>query len=135
MRDKNHKNESAYKAFAARFRLAVDRSHLMQTEIAELANVTETSISRYVNGERIPHPILLGKLCEVMRCDPAWLIGTRNKYYDDYERLKAGLNKIKADIAFTKRNIKSQNSDYLTGFISALSAVEGMIAEVEDDTN
>lgn len=134
MRDKSHKNEAAYKAFAARFRLAVERSGFTQVQIADLANVTEVSISRYVNGERIPHPILIGRLCEAMRCDdPAWLIGTRNKYYADYERLKAGLNKIKADIAFAKRNIKSKSNDYLTGYISALSAVEGMISEVNDN--
>ena len=43
------------------------------------------------------------------------------------------LDKIKTDIAFAKRNIISENSEYLTGYISALSAVEGMIAQAESE--
>lgn len=35
---------------------------------------------------------------------------------------------LKRQIADFKRAVKSENSDYLTGYISALSAVEGMIA-------
>lgn len=42
-----------------------------------------------------------------------------------------GYRSIKDQIAFAKRNIQSENSDYLTGYLSALSAVEGMIAEHE----
>ena len=36
---------------------------------------------------------------------------------------------LKKEIADFKRTVKSDNSDYLTGYICALSAVEGMIAE------
>lgn len=35
---------------------------------------------------------------------------------------------LKKQIADFKRTVKSENSDYLMGYISALSAVEGMIA-------
>lgn len=43
-----------------------------------------------------------------------------------------GYRSIKDQIYFAKRNIQSENSDFLTGYLSALSAVEGMIAEVEN---
>lgn len=36
---------------------------------------------------------------------------------------------LKKEIADFKRTVKCDNSDYLTGYICALSAVEGMIAE------
>ena len=36
---------------------------------------------------------------------------------------------LKKQIADFKRAVKSENSDYLTGYISALSVVEGAIAE------
>ena len=42
------------------------------------------------------------------------------------------LSELKEHIAFAKRNIKSENSDYLTGYICALSAVEEMIAQFEE---
>lgn len=40
------------------------------------------------------------------------------------------ITSIKEQIAHVKRNVKSENSDYLIGYISALSAVEGMIASL-----
>ena len=42
-------------------------------------------------------------------------------HYDD------DIKSLKAQIAEFKRCVKSDNSDYLIGYISALSAVEGMI--------
>lgn len=39
------------------------------------------------------------------------------------------INELQEQIASVKRSVKSDNSDYLTGYISALSAVEGMIAD------
>lgn len=38
---------------------------------------------------------------------------------------------IKSQISLCKKNIKSENSDYLTGYICAFSTVEGMIAEAD----
>lgn len=37
---------------------------------------------------------------------------------------------LKKEIADFKRTVKCDNSDYLTGYICALSVVEGMIAEL-----
>lgn len=42
------------------------------------------------------------------------------------------LSELKEHIALVKRNVKSENSDYLAGYVCALSAVEGMIAEMEE---
>lgn len=41
------------------------------------------------------------------------------------------LDNIKAEIDTMKRTQNSENTDYKTGFISALSNVEGYIAEIE----
>ena len=42
----------------------------------------------------------------------------------------AKVKELQSQIADLKRCIKSLNSDYLTGYISALSAVEGMITKM-----
>lgn len=39
------------------------------------------------------------------------------------------IKELQEQIASVKRSVKSENSDYLTGYVAALSAVEGMIAE------
>lgn len=43
------------------------------------------------------------------------------------------LLKLASEIADFKKHIKSENSDYLTGYLSALSAVEEMIAEMRGE--
>ena len=41
------------------------------------------------------------------------------------------LDNIAKQIADFKRCVQSENSDYLTGYLCALSVVEGMIAEIK----
>ena len=43
------------------------------------------------------------------------------------------LQKLADEIASFKRCVKSENSDYLTGYLCALSVVEGMIADMRGD--
>ena len=45
-----------------------------------------------------------------------------------------GLQKLADEIASFKRCVKSDNSDYLTGYLSALSVVEGMVADMREVT-
>lgn len=42
---------------------------------------------------------------------------------------------LKDQVFLAKTTIKKQNSDFLTGYVCALSVVEGMIAEVENNEN
>ena len=44
-----------------------------------------------------------------------------------------GLQKLADEIASFKRCFKSENGDYLTGYLSALSVVEGMIADMRGE--
>lgn len=44
-----------------------------------------------------------------------------------------GLQKLADEIASFKRCVKSENSDYLTGYLCALSVVEGMIADMRGE--
>ena len=44
------------------------------------------------------------------------------------------LQKLADEIASFKRHVKSDNSDYITGYLCALSVVEGMIADMREVT-
>ena len=50
----------------------------------------------------------------------------------EVQRVFNALDDIKAEIDAMKRTQNSINTDYRTGFISALSNVEGYIAQIED---
>ena len=71
-----------------------------------------------------------------------WFTETKVKAYvdkliEENEKMKERRENLKSlaeQIAHIKRSVKSENSDYLTGYISALSAVEGMIAEMDGGT-
>lgn len=63
------------------------------------------------------------------------LYGSTDWHYqrESYKRqANERLESIKKQIADFKCCAKSESSDYLTGYLSALSTVEGMIAEVEE---
>lgn len=45
------------------------------------------------------------------------------------------LEELKKQIAKVKRCFHSENSNYMTGYLSALSVVEGMIAYLTEPTN
>lgn len=53
------------------------------------------------------------------------------EWLTELKERRENLTKISEQISSIKRNVKSENSDYLTGYISALSAVEGVIAEID----
>lgn len=42
------------------------------------------------------------------------------------------IESLKKQIAFAKRTMKSENSGYMEGYLCALTAVEGMVAEIEE---
>lgn len=74
-------------------------------------------------------------LRECRRLKPELAIGFI-KFSDIVKELPAAdvipisvMRNLQKQIAHIKRNIKSDNSDYLTGYISALSVVEGIIDE------
>lgn len=51
---------------------------------------------------------------------------------EEKQEVMISADALKKQIAKVKRCFRSENNDYMTGYISALSAVEGMIAYLED---
>ena len=68
------------------------------------------------------------KECSYARVDYCWKIAGRI----GANRVKAW-DKLKEEIRRLKMNQHSENGDYLTGYMSALSTVEGIMAEWESD--
>ena len=61
---------------------------------------------------------------------------TARKLIDEQPTIQPdnNLQKLADEIASFKRCVKSENSDYLTGYLCALSVVEGMIADMREET-
>lgn len=54
---------------------------------------------------------------------------------DPKQEVMISADALKKQIAKTKKCFHSENNDYMTGYISALSVVEGLIAYLMDDSN
>lgn len=66
---------------------------------------------------------------------------TSNLTADEYKAVKSAIvamenwERLKNEVHRLKRNQSSENQDYRTGFISALSNVEGLMAVIEGSGN
>ena len=61
-----------------KIRQAMDMQGMKQVELAEATNITEVSISRYVNDLRIPNTSELCKLCKALHISADWLLGIKD---------------------------------------------------------
>ena len=72
-----------------------------QRTLCELADITETTLSRYENGTREPQASLIWKIAKVLNVTTDYLIGNVDdiKYIErGYEDFEDKLRKIGADI-------------------------------------
>lgn len=74
--------------FLKRFNELLKESNYSQKQIADLCHTTEASLSRYVNGDRMPKPEILANLATVLHTTTDYLLGNTNKY-SDFQELKA----------------------------------------------
>lgn len=59
--------------FQQNLETAISTSGMTQSQIAQLADVTESMISDYLKGRFSPRPITVIKLAQAMKVDPEWL--------------------------------------------------------------
>lgn len=64
-----------YEESARRLIEAMKDIGIKQRELADKAQVTESSISHYVNGSHAPSNKTAGKLAEILNVNPVWLMG------------------------------------------------------------
>jgi len=79
---------------------ALKESGLKQKELAQKANITESSVSHYVNGRFAPSPEIGEKLAKILNVNVGWLLGfdeaerqgkyyTVQKYFHETDALEA----------------------------------------------
>ena len=60
--------------FASRLRNAIESSGMEKQEIAELANVSPSSISQYLNCSQVPSATAVTSLARVLKVDVEYLV-------------------------------------------------------------
>ena len=57
----------------------MNRQGIKQRELAKMVGITETSMSRYVNGHRTPRPGKLVQIAKALGCTTNYLLGIQEE--------------------------------------------------------
>ncbi len=76
-----------------RIKAAIKRSPLNATQVAERAGITQSVVSRYCSGDRIPSVTILTRLARVLSVSTDELLGL--PALDEDEKLSKAQNKIR----------------------------------------
>lgn len=63
--------------FGKRLDIALEIRGVTQRELASLLNTTEVTVSRYVNGDRMPKDDVFMQICDVLNVEAGFLMGTK----------------------------------------------------------
>ena len=87
-----------YKLFAENLQYYMKRYGYTQLELAEKCDVSNVSVSRWMNGEKFPRIPKLEKLCEIFHCTKADLL-----------QIKQGITSEEKKALMKRLEIYSQN--------------------------
>lgn len=77
--------------FSSNLQRYMEDRHMNQRQLAKAAGLTETSVSRYLNGTRIPNLETLTDLCDALNVTPNDLTGYGRSYM-----IEGALSAVKA---------------------------------------
>ena len=103
---------------AGRLKEALVAAGMKQRTLAKKTGMTEASISRYVNGERVPGVKALNRIAEVLGVSIDFLIGAEG----------SGLKPVKLIVAKPMGNVTAYN---LVDAKIAVDNVDGIIVGVQ----
>ena len=71
-----------------RIKQAMKLKNMKQYELAEKTYITQTTISRYITGERTPDAINLKAICEALDVSADWLLEIKDYQQEELKRLE-----------------------------------------------
>ena len=71
-----------------RIKQAMKLKNIKQYELAEKTYITQTTISRYITGERTPDAINLKAICEALDVSADWLLEIKDYQQEELKRLE-----------------------------------------------
>lgn len=73
--------------FGRRLNEVLSLQHMSQKDLAKAIGTTETSVSRYISGERIPKITTAAKIADILNVSLDWLCETKGEKKSDGIRL------------------------------------------------
>lgn len=98
--------------FSERITDIMEQRHITQKELANMANVTESAMSYYVNGQRTPRIQVISRLAGVLGVTTDYLLGAESQS-----------NKDESQIQYLQRNLEKLDQKQLDKAETILKAV------------
>ena len=73
------------KAFGKRISEMLQERGIQQKELAERIGITETAMSRYINGTREPKPDVIANMATALHTTSDYLLGIKNDDFDYHQ--------------------------------------------------
>jgi len=82
--------ETIMESLADRIELLLNNLNMSQKDLAQATGITESSVSHYAKGDRIPRGSNLTKIAEALKTSPDFLLGfnATDKRQDDFSKLQ-----------------------------------------------
>lgn len=107
--------------FSERLAELLANKNISQKELANKAEVTESAISHYINGERIPGADVLSRISKALNCSTDYLLGNSSE-------ISVGTQQ-NDELRYLHRNLGKLNSEDLKKAENLLKAVFDNIFE------
>jgi len=73
--DQDTQEQERQRTFSRNLRIARERAHLTQVDMAEAMTMSETVYARYESAKTWPSIGALLRLCQILNCSADWLLG------------------------------------------------------------
>jgi transcriptional regulator with XRE-family HTH domain len=80
------KGNLMYEMLGKRLLLELEKNHITQRELAEIVGLNETTVSRYISGEREPKYEILANIATALQTTVSYLLGEEDE--NDFYRVK-----------------------------------------------
>lgn len=110
------KNETT-KITSKRLKEVLDEFDMKPQELADKTGINKSSISQYVNGSHAPSNITAGKMAEVFKVNPVWLMGfdveKRKEYSEESANSDYDLSKKMSQLSSRDKEIVLNMIDFM----------------------
>lgn len=95
--------------------------HMSQVQLAMRINASQSTVSFYETGERIPDANALIELAQIFGCSVDYLLGRSKIKYTADQMAMESLSPVEAELILSFRRLSHKNKNKLQGYLAALA--------------
>lgn len=98
-----------------------EEKHMSQVQLAMRINASQSTVSFYETGERVPDANVLIELAQIFECSVDYLLGRSKIKYTADQLAMEELSPIEAGLIFSFSRLPAEKQNKLLGYLAALA--------------